>query len=110
MDHLDFRHVLLPRCAKGEGIARTITEASPCHTFLRQYTVGVHVIVEANEGFLLGGRTVDSGPVFERFFDALSYMNRRDRKQRGGVPQGEAWQSRAVSREGVYGCVCTCSS
>jgi hypothetical protein len=33
------------------------------------------VIVEADEGFLLGDRTISSGPVFDTFFDALGYMN-----------------------------------
>jgi hypothetical protein len=43
--------------------------------FVDQYKTGFQVIVEADEGFLLGGRTVDSGPVFDRFFDALGHMN-----------------------------------
>jgi hypothetical protein len=43
--------------------------------FVDRYTTGFAVIVEANEGFLLGGRTVSDGPVFDRFFDALGYMN-----------------------------------
>ena len=32
-------------------------------------------IVEAEEGVLLGGRQVESGPVFDRFADALICMN-----------------------------------
>ncbi len=33
------------------------------------------VVEAADEGCLLGGRKIDSGPVFERFFDALYVMN-----------------------------------
>jgi hypothetical protein len=43
--------------------------------FIDKYKVGFQVIVKAQEGYLLGGSTVDSGPVFDTFFDALGYMN-----------------------------------
>jgi hypothetical protein len=43
--------------------------------FVDRYKTGFHVIVEADEGFLLGGRTIDSGPVFGMFVDALGHMN-----------------------------------
>jgi len=43
--------------------------------FVDRHKVGWMPIVEASEGYLLGGRKVCDGPVFERFFDALKVMN-----------------------------------
>lgn len=43
--------------------------------FIDKFKVGFAVIVEAEDGFLLGGRTIDSKPVVDTFFDALGYMN-----------------------------------
>ncbi len=43
--------------------------------FVDKHMVGFMPVVEASEGYLLGGRMVCDGPVFERFFDALKVMN-----------------------------------
>ena len=43
--------------------------------FVDRHKVGWQAVIEAEEGHLLGGRMVDSGPVFDKFFDALYYMN-----------------------------------
>ena len=32
-------------------------------------------ILQADEGHLLGGRMVEDGPVFDKLFEALYYMN-----------------------------------
>ena len=42
----------------------------------KQFMRGFRPVVEAVEGhYLLGGRMVNDGPVFDRFCDALSVMN-----------------------------------
>ena len=43
--------------------------------FVDKFKVGFQAIIGAEEGHLLGGRMVGGGPVFDRLFDALSYMN-----------------------------------
>ena len=43
--------------------------------FVDKYKESFTVIIEADEGFLLGGRTVDEGVVFDTFSDALNHMN-----------------------------------
>ena len=43
--------------------------------FVDKFKVGWTTTVEADEGHLLGGRMVDTGPVFDTFFHALTYMN-----------------------------------
>jgi hypothetical protein len=43
--------------------------------FGNRYKTGFQVIIEAEDGhFLLGGRQVDSGAVYDRFADALVCM------------------------------------
>jgi hypothetical protein len=60
--------------------------------FIDRYKAGFQVIVEANEGFLLGGRTVSDGPVFDRFFDAFVLHERGDREQRESEAKRQAGQ------------------
>jgi hypothetical protein len=44
--------------------------------FIDRYKEGFEVIIEAVEGeYLLGGRQVDDGAVFDTFDDALMWMN-----------------------------------
>lgn len=40
-----------------------------------RHMVGFMPVIEADNGYLLGGRRVYDGPVFERFNEALSVMN-----------------------------------
>ena len=40
-----------------------------------RHMIGFRPVIEANKGYLLGGRMVYDGPVFERFSEALSVMN-----------------------------------
>ena len=43
--------------------------------FVNKHMIGWKAIIEADQGHLLGGRMVEGGPVFDRFLDALYYMN-----------------------------------
>lgn len=43
--------------------------------FVDKLKIGWQAIIEADSGHLLGGRMVDSGPVFDTLFHALTYMN-----------------------------------
>lgn len=43
--------------------------------FVEKFKVGWQAVIEAEEGHLLGGRMVDSGPVFDTLYQALTYMN-----------------------------------
>jgi hypothetical protein len=43
--------------------------------FVDKFKVGWQAVIEAEEGHLLGGRMVDSGPVFDTLFRALTHMN-----------------------------------
>ena len=43
--------------------------------FVNKFTVGWQAIVEADDGYLLGGRTIVHGPIWDTFFAALSHMN-----------------------------------
>ena len=43
--------------------------------FVDRHKVGWQAVIEADDGHLIGGRMVDSGPVFDTFFQALTYMN-----------------------------------
>jgi hypothetical protein len=44
-------------------------------TFVDTWNVGFMPILEAEEGFLLCGRTVSDGAVFDGFHEALACMN-----------------------------------
>jgi len=41
----------------------------------RRYKEGFMPVVEAADGYLIGGRMIYNGPVFEQFSDALYVMN-----------------------------------
>jgi hypothetical protein len=56
------------------------TPAMPIRVVDR-YKVDFAPIVEADEGFLLGGRQVDSGLMFDRFFNPLSYDDMIERRE-----------------------------
>ena len=43
--------------------------------FVDKFKVGWQAVIEAEEGHLLGGRMVDTGPVFDTLYRALTYMN-----------------------------------
>jgi hypothetical protein len=43
--------------------------------FVDKFTIGFQVIVEAKEGFLLGGCTISDNVACDTFFEALAYMN-----------------------------------
>lgn len=43
--------------------------------FVDKFKVGWQAIIEAESGHRLGGRMVDTGPVFDTLFHALTYMN-----------------------------------
>jgi hypothetical protein len=64
-----------------------------------RFRVGFRPVIEADEWYLLGGRMVEDGPVFERFCEALYYFNvvialNESRSS------SEARQNRTLSREG----------
>ena len=42
--------------------------------FVRKHMQGYQPIIEADEGYLVGGRMADSGPVFDTLYQALTYM------------------------------------
>ena len=70
--------------------------------FVNKFKIGWTAIIEADEGHLLGGRMVESGPVFDRFFEALYYMNiviEENEKARRSVKLGKV-----VLFEGMVSC------